>query len=95
MISGPGVIPSGALCIGRGAEFPELLLKSKSNGSVKQLNIFFMVFGVSSGFTRTAEERRLFSRDSLRPGDQTQLMHLQEMRMSGNHADAEAVHPAL
>ena len=40
MISGPGLKPSGALCAARGAEFPELLLKSKSSGSVKQLNIF-------------------------------------------------------
>ena len=35
MTSGPGLKPSGALCADWGAEFPELLLKSKSSGSVK------------------------------------------------------------
>ena len=41
MISGPGLRPSGTLCPVPGAEFPELLLKSKSRGSAKQFNIFF------------------------------------------------------
>jgi hypothetical protein len=39
MISGPALNPSGALCSGRGAEFPELLLNSKSSGSMKQRKI--------------------------------------------------------
>ena len=47
MASGPGLKVSGTLCAGRGAEFPELLLKSKSSGSAKQLSIFFNMAQIS------------------------------------------------
>ncbi len=48
MISGPGLKPSGALCAGVGAEFPELPLKSKSSVSVKQFNIFVSIVLIPS-----------------------------------------------
>ena len=48
MMSGPGVIPSGALCAAMGAEIPELVPKSKSSVSVKQFNIFVSIVLIPS-----------------------------------------------
>ena len=40
-------------------------------------------------------ERRVPSRPTLRPGDQAQLVHLHEMRVGRDDADAEAISATL